>query len=290
MRNRNRVRLAFTLVELLVVIAIIGILIGMLLPAVQQVREAARRTQCSNNLKQWGLALHNYESSQQEFPPGCMWWSGWGWRAKSLPFMEQNNLYDMIDFDIPDSCWEGNTLPPDHPADKYFDQLYCPSEVHKGETTMWNGDRFFQLSNYIGIADSVDTTYWMGYLNDTDLTLGRFGNGTFYWESKTSFRDFLDGTSNSFIVGERGLQDTLPYGFGVCSWGDWDGWLSMNLGIIPGNDQDDAHNAHFWSYHPGNGVNFLRGDGSVVFVNGTIDLSTLQALASIKGGEIVSDY
>jgi prepilin-type N-terminal cleavage/methylation domain-containing protein len=289
MRNRIRGRSAFTLVELLVVIAIIGILIGMLLPAVQQVREAARRTTCANNIRQFGLGMHNYESAYQELPPGCLWWSGWGWRAKLLPFMEQNNVHDLIDYDLPDTCWWQNTLPEIHAADKDIPYLYCASEAHIGEKTIWNGDREFHLSNYMGIADSEDTTFWMGYANDWDITLGRYGNGTFYWESKTKFRDFTDGTSNSFVVGERGLQANFPYGFGVCSWGDWDGWLSMNLGIIPGNDRDDAHNAHFWSYHPG-GVTFLRGDGSVDFVSENVNLATLQALASINGGEVVGEY
>ena len=99
----------------------------------------------------------------------------------------------------------------------------------------------------------------------------------------------LDGTSNTIIVGERGLQAEIPWGFGVCSWGNKDGWLSMKFGIAPGNDMDDAHNRHFWSYHPG-GVQFLLGDSSVHFVADTVDLATLRSMSTINGQETIGEY
>jgi hypothetical protein len=98
-----------------------------------------------------------------------------------------------------------------------------------------------------------------------------------------------DGTSNCIVVGERGLQLENPWGFGVCSWSDKDGVLSMALGLAPGNDADGAHDRHFWSYHPG-GAQFLLGDGRVRFISENASLATLRALASINGSEVVGEY
>jgi hypothetical protein len=114
-------------------------------------------------------------------------------------------------------------------------------------------------------------------------------DGTFYWGSKVAFKHITDGQSNTVIVGERGLREDNPWGYGICSWGTRDGWLSMEKGIQPGDGIRPSHDFHFWSYHPG-GAHFILGDASVRFISDSTDLITLQALATINGEEIVSDY
>jgi prepilin-type N-terminal cleavage/methylation domain-containing protein len=296
MRNRNRFRLAFTLVELLVVIAIIGVLVALLLPAVQAAREAARRTQCVNNLKQWGLALHGYHGVHQAFPQGAIN-AGWGWRAYSLPYMEQQALYDQIPWDVGGYCWDGTDPKADNGVgEKYVAALYCPSEPRAGVTTWWDTpDRQYQLSNYFGISDyrMSNKSYYHEegrerkpkWKNENPTTCC---NGTFYWYSKTAIKHISDGTTNTLIVGERGLrkEGTTPWGYGICSADVRDGFISMETGLLPGNDQALVHEKHFWSYHPG-GAHFLNGDASVRFMGYTTELSHMQAMATINGEEVL---
>jgi prepilin-type N-terminal cleavage/methylation domain-containing protein len=300
MSIRTRFRPAFTLVELLVVIAIIGVLVALLLPAVQAAREAARRMQCTNNLKQWGLALHGYHDARDVLPEGCRSPQAWGWRAFSLPYLEQGALYDQIDFEDKRVCWKGSQITDNYVGEKYVSQLYCPSEPRAGETTYWDTPkRRFHLSNYFGISDYAMTN------NNNNHEEGKKRipkipgepdpeccNGTFYWESTVSFHEITDGLSNTFIVGERGLrrEPLFPYGYGICSDGTRDGWISMQFGILPGFDNKVVSEKHFWSYHPGNAVNFLKGDGSVHLINSDVSLEVLQSLASINYEEIVGEH
>jgi prepilin-type N-terminal cleavage/methylation domain-containing protein/prepilin-type processing-associated H-X9-DG protein len=286
MRNPNRVQSGFTLVELLVVIAIIGLLVALLLPAVQSAREAARRTQCTNNMKQWGLALQNYHTTLRVLPPGCNYPSGWGWRAMSLPYLEQGAVHDMVDFDLGKPCYNGNNLPPDHAGEQYIDLLYCPSDPRAGQKTKWNSEREFHLSNYFGVSDQRKNAEHLG---TEERGPNGPGDGTFYFGSKVAFRHMTDGLSNTVIVGERGLRAENPWGYGICSWGTRDGFLSMQKGIAPGDDTIVAHEYHFWSYHPG-GAHFLFGDGRVRYISEQVDLATLRALATIAGAEVVGEF
>jgi prepilin-type N-terminal cleavage/methylation domain-containing protein len=298
MNEQNRIRPAFTLVELLVVIAIIGVLVALLLPAVQKAREAARRTHCTNNMKQWGLALHNYHDAFNKLPPGCKRPSGWGWRAYSLPYLEQAAVHEMVkELENIGTCWSQKNSPANHPGDKAVDALYCPSDPRAYRTTYWDtAQRQFHVTNYLGISDrrmkNSDDDHRMGKIRKPTVT-GENPNtccdGTFYWDSNVAFKHITDGLSNTLIVGERGIMTNNPWGYAICSWGTRDGWLSMQKGIQPVLGLASAlHDRHFWSYHPG-GAHFILGDASIRFISYDTQLATLQALATINGGEVIDE-
>ena len=295
-------RKAFTLVELLVVIAIIGILIAMLLPAVQQVREAARRTNCSNNMRQLGLGIMNYESSNEHLPPG---WSsgdfadpmgepGWGWSAHILPYLEGGNLHDRINFDIAiDNPLHEHTIETvlpvyqctsdpalliinldehiedGHDGDDDHDHFrHDPDGDHGHEGALWAG-----RSNYSGVFGSQD-------IADSPF----HGDGAFYGNSKIRYAHFQDGLSNTMIVGER--RNDL----GTISWvgvvAEVDEPFSRIVGAADHSpNHPDGHFEDFRSYHP-QGINVVLGDGSVHYVNNMIAEDTFKALATRKGGEI----
>ncbi len=216
MAIRNPVR-GFTLVELLVVIAIIGVLIALLLPAVQQAREAARRMSCSNNLKQIGVALHNYHDTHSQFPLGA-WRSagatsspfGTSWWGGLLPFIEQAALYDQINFEADRPGWSGNTSVL---VGTSADVMVCPS--FPGETSQWNNRNWDSAATYIGIAGAV--------INNADFTESRTdagfnccshsggtndgiisAGGIMFPNQCVGFRDVTDGSSNTLAVGECG--------------------------------------------------------------------------------------
>lgn len=192
-------RHGFTLIELLVVIAIIAILIALLLPAVQQAREAARRAQCRNNLKQMVLAMHNYESTYTVFP-GLSGTSQYGFsvQARLLPYVDQANLQNLIDFDQPLMLGAGGaqSLNPIHAAvaGQVIPLFLCPSEseppIFENPNT---GENQFAGTNYVVCTGSaVDATY------DTRAA----SNGMFWWGSATRFRDMTDGASNTLVMSE----------------------------------------------------------------------------------------
>lgn len=203
----------FTLIELLVVIAIIAILISLLLPAVQQAREAARRTQCKNNIKQIVLAMHNYESSFRVFP-GLSSSSQYGFsvQARILPYVDQGNLQNLIDFNIPLMVGSGGSqsLNPIHAeaAGQPLPLFLCPSEPEQPIFQNSNtGTETFAGTNYVVCTgDGTDTNY------DTRATT----NGMFWWGSASRFRDMLDGSSNTLVLAES-LMGNKVDGAGVAT-------------------------------------------------------------------------
>ena len=291
-------RRAFTLVELLVVIAIIGILVGLLLPAVQAAREAARRMQCSNNIRQLGLATHNYESAYGRLPSG--WVSngltgepGWGWSAALLPFMEGSNITNQIDWRIPieESIHDAirvtvvqSFICPSDP----FPNIFEIAEDHGGGHThispalsgesVDEGDKLFPISksNYIAMFGTFE-------LEDAPYA----GDGMYFGNSKLKFRDVIDGLSNTIMVGERSSQ------LGGSIWhGNIPEAAESQARIVGVADHPpnspSGHFEDFRSYHTG-GANFMRADGSVQWLPDTMDENVYRAMATRSGGEVVSN-
>ncbi|QDS93514.1 hypothetical protein FF011L_22840 [Roseimaritima multifibrata] len=300
--KRNRSRVGFTLVELLVVIAIIGVLVGLLLPAVQAAREAARRMSCSNNMKQLGLALHNYHDTHRVFPYGYFDAGTFHrrdcWMQQILPFIEGGNFADQY------QSWDGAYVmdTPVELKDAPMPAFMCPSDPGAGGFGggggLRSGGEGFQ-GNYVVAASSVDMTRPMTNLN-----------GMFYNESKTKFRDLVDGTSNTLMVGESVVRSGLG-GWGGAG-GYWGGgphgafgfttWQGPNTSVADqvyscktetdpkapclsiGTAAEIRNFAR--SYHP-SGAQFTLGDASTRFLSDTIDLVIYRGLGTRNGGEVV---
>lgn len=275
----------FTLVELLVVIAIIGILIALLLPAVQFARESARAAHCWNNMKQIGLALHMYHDTHRRLPPG---WDGinpegppgWGWGSAILPHLEQA----PIDSQILRHLGIGDGLN-QVPREKGVPVYLCPSDMPRNNFLIYGGlpgaiDEGTPLfyvgkSNYVGVFGTLE-------IEDDPAA----GDGTFYYQSQLGLADLHDGLSNTLIVGERHSR------LGGSTWtGVVDGANEAMARIVGAADHTPNHPLHhfddFTSHHPG-GVHFLLGDGSVRRFNNTIDLGVYHALVTRDGNEPVS--
>jgi len=296
---------AFTLVELLVVITIIGILIALLLPAVQAAREAARRMHCSNNLKQIGLGILLYESTHGVFPPGeihggpwngsvyqsenggrphCDWDGQIGcWMNLIFPFIEEQPDYDKLDFEIwPQYVLQENREVMQTP----FDTFMCPSDPYRGLTTNWGpggAENRARIIHYYGVAGPTENSQ-LQYPGQSGSTYGHcnYHLGMFFNDSQTKIAGIRDGTSNTAMLCEVwGRSYPEHDGPGESSRG-------MNLHAVvyfdytPNSNQNDPWKAN--SFHPG-GVELLLADGSVRFVSETIDLATWRALATIQGGE-----
>ncbi len=253
MRQRN----AFTLIELLVVIAIIAILIGLLLPAVQAVREAAARTQCVNNLKQIGVALHNYHDSQSRFPPGYVDGNtsstpdndvgpGWGWAAYLLPYLEQDLVYNRINFSVGVGIGVNQQI-----SQQALKVYQCPSDPNQQPCVLynWNGGPTITVahSNYVGCNGWEECYY--GASGDPEAgagtdglggSFGRSGVGLFYRNSRTRFADVLDGTSNTVFVGERSSNHSPSTWTGAVTLAMCPAWMATQPYTAPNTPPSQA--------------------------------------------------
>lgn len=319
--NASDRRTGFTLVELLVVIAIIGVLIALLLPAVQQAREAARRMSCTNNMKQMGLALHNYHDTHLVFPPGLLhpnpaavtgsvattfpyslWANGYGWGKFILPYMEQNAIHDAL-ASVP--VWTVTE------AQIVITAYQCPSDPSPDLNQFYYPDFYLARG---GLPDDQRLAK-SNYVANHGTALarpsgGNFGNGASGLHSRFQFRDFTDGTSNTIYLAERdgvrksSLTSTSPAGGAI-----WIGAPKITIGgsfahnhcAFPGSATDATTrpiNARSGmvlsqdvasSQHVG-GVNVTLVDGSVHFLSENVSWESVSALAKRADGQVIGEW
>ena len=351
--SRWSARIAFSLVELLVVIAIIGVLVALLLPAVQAARESARRSQCLSNLRQIGIGLHNFHDAKKLFPPayvgnpyqaGSAYGvsypdgngngpSGFAWGALILPFIEEQNLYDRFNFKVP--CWapenaaaaqtklslflcpSASSVTDGFSVDKYVGVPWDPDLIPVGSNP-FNPPVLLAHSHYVTSAGNHQPWGRQVVFDDFDkpeLVTGSgppvltYIEGAFYRNSHFSAKSFTDGLSNTVFVGEHSsiLSDKtwvgvppysvscpkFPFASDCNSGGDL-------VGVHSGPDAHDrpqviihapnnpvGHTDQMWSEH-GGGCNVMFGDGSVRFIEETIDPYLWVALTTRAGGEVMS--
>jgi prepilin-type N-terminal cleavage/methylation domain-containing protein len=282
----------FTLVELLVVIAIIGTLIAILLPSVQAARETARRTQCQNNLRQYGLALDLFHDARRMYPVGNVKEPAadlvpkhWGFQSHLLPYLEAKEIYEMCKPGYGSSldCFQyaESQGPARDPGNRVLNVDKCPDDPNGGK--IWYAFPGFGrhgCTNYLGVMGTSD------FADDGVLLFG----------PPVRKADIKDGTSKTIIMGERGTPDDIQWGWPYCGAGivtahapfgngNGDNLCSTQLGLTTGVP-DGTHNLHFWSYHP-NMAMFQFADCSGRPLSYDIDFQVFQALSTRAGGETV---
>ncbi|MEQ9411790.1 MAG: DUF1559 domain-containing protein [Fuerstiella sp.] len=321
MRHKLQSNRGFTLIELLVVIAIIAILVALLLPAVQQAREAARRTQCKNNLKQIGLSLHNYHDTFDTFPPGNRGMTDWNlknsanWRSMVLPYLDQAPVYNQLNFET--GNFAGNSYLGNEVLKGFkMPAFLCPSSTidafDNSENTWSNTERGLN-HHYVGIAGAAPpitglSTGWRdcghGWSCDTGLLA-----------SNENFRiaDAKDGSTNTIMVAEQSgyTNGRVLY---ANYYGGWHGARHLNsirasscgdlwqagttcVRFAPNSDivQTGANETRYRnntvinSEHVG-GLQVMLGDGSVKFLSENIDFPTLKLLCAKRDGQVVGEW
>jgi prepilin-type N-terminal cleavage/methylation domain-containing protein/prepilin-type processing-associated H-X9-DG protein len=299
-----RTRRGFTLIELLVVIAIIAILIGLLLPAVQKIREAAARLQCRNHLKQIGLAIHNHHDTTGRLPTGGrtpwagIWYTngqpndipnqGTGWMFQILPYIEQDNLVRL---------GGTSTTPTDTVGTKVVKIYFCPA---RRTSAKWSG--YWVLTDYAG---ATPNEFWWGDPGPSwngdpiwtvipQLTYSGMIVRTGCQPGSTNFASVSDGLSNTLCVGEKQL-DVRNYDSG--DWHDDQGWVDgWDPDIMrsvhyssPKQDKAGVSGYDFGAAHPG-GMNGLMGDGSVRQIPYTMNLNVFRLLGNRQDGQTIPDF
>lgn len=316
MVNTEKRQAGFTLVELLVVIAIIGVLVALLLPAVQAAREAARRTQCLNQIRQVALACQNFESARKKFPSATDE-STFSYIMQIVPYMEQANLSNQADLT---TTWDntnnlnallGTSIPslkcPSSPAQEVMYKAENPSEELEGEGR----------SHYLAVMggketcpENVEPFLVIGDCGTGGLAI----NGVMYWKGQAGFRQITDGSSNTFLIGEASwnLGSLLPWYVGVQETDINDLkndsiaktihsgkniFKDMTVGVIKGTEAANnpissveevgANDASFGSFHT-SGAHFAMADGSGQNIRENIDITVLRLLACRDDGQVVS--
>ncbi len=294
---------AFTLVELLVVIAIIGILVALLLPAVQAAREAARRMSCQNNMKQLGLALHNYHDTHKALPPSSTRSPRHSWAPFLLPFIEQGNLYDQYDWN---RNWDHrNNQPAITTPVSVFRCPSAPSRLKRLDTV--RRGIMSATCDYAPIAGVASIVVRSGYIQNTDL------RGAIVARLFVRMAEITDGTSNTIFMGEdadrpafwiskgRGPNNNTPGGGNLsvrngrvrgAGWADTSNAIPLHTfrrdGLrVPGPCPINCtNNNEAFSFHPG-GFDTAFADGSVRFLAETISIATYAGLITRSGSEVV---
>jgi prepilin-type processing-associated H-X9-DG protein/prepilin-type N-terminal cleavage/methylation domain-containing protein len=320
--SKNRESAGFTLVELLVVITIIGVLISLLLPAVQAAREAARRSQCTNSLKQMGLALQLYHEARGNFPAVITivepQWGGWEWSAMILPYTEAANIADAIDYHH-----AMNNINPGIPSTLTNQKLaktilpfyQCPSAAPLTLTACCSTYVATDKTRHVAETDYAAVVTHTRALDPNAYSLSTTAaSGCLYTDSKVRMADITDGTSQTLLLGERipfpagewchaNTGSVCPGG--VCEWGDhWAGASRVTTHFgINSPTAISCLDASVQCSHSG-GANFCFADGHVSFMSETVRLETLWALTTRGpgktsaadvptsmpyGGEVISD-
>lgn len=294
-RDRFTVRryAAFSLIELIVVCGIIGILVSLLMPAVQGARAAARRLSCESNLRQIGIGLQNYESALRSLPSGYIYkmgvqgnHAGFGWGSLLLPYLEQSNVYNQIDFNVPLFDPLNASI-----REVHLPIFLCPEDYVSTKGFVEMDDERYAMASYVASFGPPDLD------NTQEKRDGMFSRNSF-----TRFSEVLDGLSNTFFCGERQNGPFRKGGVHGPHFSYETAWAGAIRELTDPTD-DHGHMALFQTGHPPNSdysddrdvsaphigyANFLFGDGSIRLITEQIDLETYQYLSTRAGSEVVS--